>query len=180
MPPRRLRLINHLTYETTLRASKQNDPTLSLLPQAACPNGCSGHGTCGNDDLCTCHQDWLSPDTVLASGGRGGAGGDCSAMKCPYEIAWVDTPSAENKAHALAECAGRGLCDRDTGECQCFDGYTGKGCRRTTCPNDCSGHGTCEYIAEVRASKKRWIERVRRLIADRARCVAVRFVSYIQ
>ena len=98
----------------------------------------------------SCYQDWLSADTVLANGGRGGGGGDCSHMKCPYEIAWVDTPSKEDKAHALAECAGRGLCDRSTGECQCFDGYTGKGCRRTTCPNDCSGHGTCEYLSELR------------------------------
>jgi hypothetical protein len=124
--------------------------SLAAMSEAICPNMCSGHGSCGNDDICTCYQDWLSPDTVKANGGSGGGGGDCSHMKCPYEIAWVDTPSAENKAHALAECAGRGLCDRATGECQCFPGYTGKGCRRTTCPNDCSGHGTCEYLSELR------------------------------
>merc|ERR1719284_351028 len=76
--------------------------SLALLgfASAACPNGCSGHGTCGFD-------------------------------------------------HTYAECAGRGICDRSSGECDCFDGFTGKACAYTTCPNDCSGHGTCEYIEEL-------------------------------
>merc|ERR1712048_1284694 len=41
------------------------------------------------------------------------------------------------------ECSSRGTCDYATGECKCFDGFEGRGCRRTSCPNGCSGHGRC-------------------------------------
>jgi hypothetical protein len=49
-----------------------------------------------------------------------------------------------NTAHGVVECSGRGSCDRATGSCKCVDGYTGDACQRTACPNDCSGHGTCQ------------------------------------
>jgi len=102
---------------------------------------CSGHGWCGNDDQCHCYNNWVNGDETS---------GDCSQRLCPFERAWIDIPSEAGVAHALAECSGRGLCNRDTGECDCFPGYTGQGCQRTTCPNECNGHGICVPINELR------------------------------
>jgi hypothetical protein len=105
---------------------------------ALCPNSCSGHGTCGAGNLCSCFPGW-----------NGGAA-DCSYSKlltstrkmfsyvvfalleqCPSGTAWSDKAHADNRAHVLAVCSNRGTCELLTGLCQCFDGYAGNACQRS-------------------------------------------------
>lgn len=92
--------------------------------------------TAGGSEQCLCFKGWMDAD--------------CSERGCPFEIAWTDEPDHDGEWHNYAECSNRGMCDRELGECVCFEGYTGKSCQRETCPNDCSGHGTCEYIEDLR------------------------------
>ena len=114
-------------------------PPIETTP-SKCDNGCSGHGVC-ESGFCLCYDNWGMGNNLDT--------GDCSDRICPFEFAWVDTPNRVGDFHKYAECASRGICNRVTGECECFEGYEGKGCQRTSCPNDCSGHGTCEYIQSL-------------------------------
>merc|ERR1719163_1208585 len=45
--------------------------------------------------------------------------------------------------HDYTECSSKGSCNRDTGTCDCYEGFTGLACSRQLCPNSCSGHGRC-------------------------------------
>jgi hypothetical protein len=102
---------------------------------SSCPSNCSRHGICGANAKCYCYATWQ--------------GSDCSLRTCPYHLAWADTADGTNSAHYYAECSNKGMCDRKTGDCKCFDGYEGKSCRRASCPDKCSGHGTCELMEEM-------------------------------
>lgn len=100
-----------------------------------CENQCSGHGTCEVNGNCKCFKgldgeaEWTGPD--------------CSWRTCPYDFAWVGASINSNNLHPWAECSNKGLCDRETGECQCFTGYEGAACQRTVCPDNCNDQGTC-------------------------------------
>lgn len=115
--------------------------TIIAYAKAGCDNACSGHGCCGQKGVCDCYDNWGIGLAHLS--------GDCSERICPFELAWVDSPDSKGSRHKYAECANRGICNRVTGECECFPGYEGKGCQRTACPNDCSGHGRCTYIQNL-------------------------------
>lgn len=106
---------------------------------------CSGHGTCGAWDKCNCYRNWQ--------------GTDCSERTCPYAAAWADTKdtTVSNRAeHFYAECSAKGICDRKTGVCECFEGFEGKGCSRMSCPEGCNGHGTCELMSEMNSGYAEW------------------------
>lgn len=97
-------------------------------------------------------------------------GADCALKTCPRGVSWsrpyswmgdkmflneadaatnAGAPGFNQCRHAdFAECSDMGMCDRGSGECVCFDGYTGAACQRTTCPDDCSGHGQCQSNVE--------------------------------
>jgi hypothetical protein len=118
---------------------------------AECPNSCSGHGTCNGEDQCECQAEGIvinpagNSDEKLAAW----TGADCSAMTCPRGISWTKPAIVSGDglycAHLQGqECSDMGLCDRTTGQCTCFAGYTGAACQRTSCPNDCNGHGICQ------------------------------------
>ncbi|CAM9316995.1 unnamed protein product [Ectocarpus sp. 8 AP-2014] len=147
------------------------------LAVAECPNACSGRGTCGAYDMCTCYSGYMA--------------NDCSERVCPFGLAHVDSPKGDlnmdnelqyrpaviegsqmykdgtselfpimatvngtivdNTAHYYMECSNKGLCDRTTATCTCFAGYEGTSCQRASCPNDCSGHGVCKTNRELAA-----------------------------
>ena len=148
------------------------------LSFAECPNACSGHGSCGLFDSCSCYTNWM--------------GGDCGERVCPFARAFSDTPKGDldgsdtidvgkiiigsemyplgteeefpipkdalgstftQTAHDYYECANAGICDRESGQCECFEGYEGSSCQRTVCPENamgvCSGHGKCWSVAQM-------------------------------
>jgi hypothetical protein len=113
----------------------------ATIVSGGCDNRCSGHGTCECGE-CQCFDNW----------GLGSSyeNGDCSDRICPFERSWIDFPDSSGNRHKYLECAGQGICDRTTGECDCFPGYEGKGCQRSSCPNNCTGHGRCKYIEDMR------------------------------
>jgi hypothetical protein len=132
--------------------------TMVALAEGACPNSCSGHGTCNAYDQCTCYMESAQNATEYKglTNAAEWTGADCSLRTCARGISWTDiADSSVNSVvdgapldgscdHAEeAECSDQGLCDRSTGTCSCFAGYEGSACQRTSCPNGCSGHGTC-------------------------------------
>jgi hypothetical protein len=118
---------------------------IGVIGDCSMHNYCNGHGTCLTaTSVCVCYEGYGASTDITHY-----RAADCSARTCPNGLAWADVPTDSSTAHARAECSNRGTCDRSTGECTCFTGFTGAACDRSKCPNDCSGHGTCVSIKQM-------------------------------
>ena len=101
---------------------------------------CNGHGECitknGQDTMvqtCACWEGWGSEKEAARTGLKTGAP-DCSRRTCQTGHAWADLPTGPTSAHAEAECSAAGICDRSTGQCECYDGFSGSACQMKSCP----------------------------------------------
>jgi hypothetical protein len=112
-----------------------SDKTRRVRSGGACENKCSGHGTCEYNTNCKC---FLGLD-----GEAEWTGADCSLRTCPKGFAWVGEVVNANDLHPWVECSNKGLCDRRTGVCECFEGYDGLACQRNICPENCNYRGAC-------------------------------------
>lgn len=79
-------------------------------------------------------------------------------LEAPGQLggAWESWPGVANakydEAHFYMECSNKGMCDRSSGVCKCFEGYEGKACTRAKCPGEdaaCSGHGVCQDVSTL-------------------------------
>lgn len=110
-------------------------PIIHVTSSCADFNYCNGHGKCNSLDYCDCWEGWTNID--------------CSERICPFGTAWGDLPTSITSAHLEAECSNQGKCNRQTGTCVCFEGFTGSSCQRLACPNNCSGHGKCKSLRKL-------------------------------
>lgn len=135
---------------------------------AECPNGCSAHGICKAKDTCQCDPNYMGADCsqrvcpfdyafvdtprgdLNHNGGLDYGVSDISVQfSNSEEYETFPVSASEGEAHFYAECSGKGDCDRASGACKCYAGYTGSACQRTACPSDCSGHGVCRTVREI-------------------------------
>jgi hypothetical protein len=147
--------------------------------QSECANACNGHGKCTSFDMCICNRNYQGSDCSericqfgiahvdTPKGDIDGSGAITDAdhiviennAAYPYGTS-EQFPNMQNSdlievsesAHYYMECSNKGICDRTTGECECYPGYDGVSCQRASCPgfpDSCNGHGVCKTIAQL-------------------------------
>ena len=158
-----------------------------------CINACSGHGRCAMNDMCICYRNWQANDCSERQCQFGlsfvdtpkGDLDSSGTVDSPSEVVAVNSftyPYGTSESypnlydsrggvvtqsgHAYAECSNAGICNRQTGVCECEHGFEGVACQRLVCPSysgywygehptlgnknmPCSGHGVCRTITSI-------------------------------
>ncbi|XP_028838153.1 teneurin-2 isoform X4 [Denticeps clupeoides] len=111
------------------------------IPQALCPDQCSGHGAFIPDTgACSCDPNWMGPDcSTEVCTADCGTHGVCVGGMCHCEDGWTGTGCGQRECSP--QCVKHGTC-RD-GKCQCQQGWNGEHCSIDGCPAMCSGNGQC-------------------------------------
>lgn len=107
--------------------------------RTVCPNNCNNRGICmtlaaiirdtpaGNPAPGT-YDAWDQVKHMGCFCDQGYRGPDCSLKECP---SGTDVLLAHG-ADQGRDCGGRGKCNYDTGDCECFPGYYGTSCEAQT------------------------------------------------
>jgi len=92
---------------------------------------CSGRGIC-DGELGTCICDLSCAEGCFStSDGHGNPGG---RGDCGYRDGTVTGETIMPACPGEVPCNDRGICDEETWDCQCIDGFTGADCTLMTCP----------------------------------------------
>ncbi len=137
----------------------QFDTADSIGRGCTAKSNCNGHGFCNYcSEQCECYDGFGSPKDLLHAVSNDFQP-DCTSRACPVGHSRGSVGSlygTDGNMHPLIECSNNGMCNRFTGQCECFEGFGGSACEKMDCPGEptCSGRGICTSIKALPYKKE--------------------------